>query len=70
MPTHKVKGGYKWGKTGKVYPTKKQADKQGQAIYASGWKGVNENKIYITENELKDIIRESIINIMSKYFKQ
>lgn len=38
MPTHKVKGGYKWEKTGKVYPTKKQADAQGQAIYASGWK--------------------------------
>ena len=46
MPTHKVKGGYKWGKSGKVYPTKKQADKQGQAIYASGWrekKNVNES---------------------------
>lgn len=45
MPTHKVKGGYKWGKSGKVYPTKKQADKQGQAIYASGWrenKNINE----------------------------
>lgn len=38
MPTHKVKNGYKWGKSGKVYPTKKQADKQGQAIYANGWK--------------------------------
>ena len=46
MPTHKVKGGYKWGKSGKVYPTKAQADKQGQAIYASGWrekKKVNES---------------------------
>ena len=27
MPTHKVKGGYQWGEHGKVYPTKKQADK-------------------------------------------
>lgn len=39
MPVHKVKGGYKWGKTGHVYPTKKQAEAQGRAIYASGWKG-------------------------------
>jgi len=35
MPVHKCKGGYKWGKTGKVYPTKEQAEKQGRAIEAS-----------------------------------
>ena len=44
MPTHKVKDGYKWGKHGKIYPTKAQADKQGQAIYASGWKEDNNLK--------------------------
>lgn len=38
MPVRKVKGGYKWGKSGKVYPTKKQAGRQGRAIYASGYK--------------------------------
>lgn len=38
MPIRKVKGGYKWGKTGKVYPTKKQALRQSRAIYASGYK--------------------------------
>lgn len=38
MPVHKVKRGYKWGKSGKVYPTKKQANKQARAIYASGYK--------------------------------
>lgn len=38
MPVHKVKGGWKWGRTGKTYPTKKQADKQARAIYASGWR--------------------------------
>ena len=37
MPTHKVKGGWKWGKSGKVYPTKKKADAQGRAIYSSGY---------------------------------
>lgn len=35
MPVRKVKGGYKWGKTGKIYPTKEQAEKQGIAIKIS-----------------------------------
>jgi hypothetical protein len=38
MPVMKVKGGYRWGKTGKIYKTKKEAEKQGKAIYASGYK--------------------------------
>lgn len=38
MPIVKVKGGYRWGKSGKVYPTKKQAQRQARAIYASGYK--------------------------------
>jgi len=37
MPVRKVKGGYRWGTTGKVYPTKEQAEKQGRAIMASGY---------------------------------
>ena len=35
MPVRKVKGGYRWGKTGKVYKSKKKALKQGQAIAIS-----------------------------------
>ena len=35
MPVRKVKGGYKYGTVGKVYPTKAQAEKQGSAIKAS-----------------------------------
>ena len=35
MPVHRTKGGYKYGKTGKIYPTKEQAEKQGRAIKAS-----------------------------------
>jgi len=38
MPVRKVPGGYQWGQTGKVYPTKKAAERQGRAIYASGYK--------------------------------
>lgn len=35
MPTRKVKGGYQYGKKGKVYKSKAKADKQGRAIKAS-----------------------------------
>ncbi len=41
MPVRKVKGGYRWGKSGKVYKTKAAAQRQARAIYASGYK---ENK--------------------------
>ncbi len=39
MPVRKVKGGYQWGKGGKIYPTKEQAEQQARAAYASGYKG-------------------------------
>lgn len=42
MPTHKVKGGYQWGNSGKVYRgkgAKAKAERQGRAVRASGWKG-------------------------------
>lgn len=35
MPIRKVKGGYKWGKKGKVYKSRKKALKQGRAIEIS-----------------------------------
>jgi hypothetical protein len=37
VPVKKVKSGYKFGTSGKTYPTKKQAEKQSKAIYASGY---------------------------------
>ena len=37
MPVRKVQGGYQWGTQGKVYPTKRQAEAQGRAAYASGY---------------------------------
>lgn len=42
MSVHKVKDGYKFGKSGKTYRSKdakKKAQKQARAIYASGYKG-------------------------------
>tara|TARA_R110000823_G_scaffold215966_1_gene345537 strand:- start:158 stop:298 length:141 start_codon:yes stop_codon:yes gene_type:complete len=38
MPVRKVKGGWRWGKSGKVYKTKSGAQRQARAIYASGYK--------------------------------
>ena len=35
MPVRKVKGGYRFGKSGKIHKTKKAADRQARAIYAS-----------------------------------
>ena len=35
MPVNKVKGGYKYGKTGKPYSKKKDAVRQGRAIHLS-----------------------------------
>ena len=42
MPVHKVgKNCYQWGNSGKVYcgkDAKAKAERQGQAVRASGWK--------------------------------
>ena len=52
MPIKKVKGGYKWGKSGKVYPTKAQAAKQARAAYASGYKSYQTGgSVTVTEEE-------------------
>lgn len=44
MPVHAVRSaggkiiGYRWGSRGKIYKTKGEAEAQGRAIRASGWK--------------------------------
>ena len=63
MPVHKTKNGYKWGKTGKEYPTKKQAERQARAIYANGYKGINEEHI-------ERCISESVDKVLKKMLKQ
>lgn len=42
MPVRKVKGGYRWGKHGKIYRgkgAKARAARQGRAAYAHGYRG-------------------------------
>ena len=38
MPVRKVRGGFQWGTSGKVYPTRAQAEAQGRAAYANGYR--------------------------------
>lgn len=38
MPIRKVSGGWQWGQHGKVYPTRKGAERQAAAAHASGYK--------------------------------
>lgn len=38
MPVQKTNGGYRFGQSGKVYPTREQAERQARAIYASGYR--------------------------------
>lgn len=42
MPVRRVKGGYRWGRHGKVYRgrgAKARAKRQGRAAYAHGYRG-------------------------------
>lgn len=64
MPVHKVSGGYKWGKSGKVYPTKAEAEKQGKAIRASGYSKGGDTKSKVNEagNYTKPTMRKNLFN--------
>ena len=51
MPVRKVKGGYRFGKSGKIHRTRKAADRQARAIYASGYGKKKKNEIQEKEQE-------------------
>lgn len=51
MPIRKVQVGYKWGDSGKVYPTRKQAEKQAAAAYASGYKKMNKGGLVMQKDK-------------------
>lgn len=38
MPIHRVKGGWQWGSKGKVFKSKKKAQKQAAAAIYNGYK--------------------------------
>jgi hypothetical protein len=62
MPVQKVPGGYRWGKTGKVYKTKAAAEKQGRAIRASGYSKGGDTKSRVNEagNYTKPTMRKRL----------
>lgn len=62
MPVRKVAGGYKWGSTGKVYKTKAEAERQGRAIYASGYAkgGATKSRVNEAGNYTKPGMRKRL----------
>ena len=62
MPVRKVDGGYQWGTTGKVYKTKAAAEKQGKAIYASGYSkgGTTKSRVNESGNYTKPTMRKNL----------
>ena len=55
MPVKKVKGGYKFGSSGKVYPTRAGAERQQRAAYANGYRGMASGGKVSTGNDAKDL---------------
>ena len=64
MPVHKVKGGYQWGKSGKVYKTKAEAEKQGKAVHTSGYAkgGTVKSRVNEAGNYTKPTMRKNLFN--------
>ena len=55
MPVKKVKGGYKFGSSGKVYPTRAGAERQQRAAYANGYRGMSDGGRVSTGDDAKDL---------------
>ena len=55
MPVKKVKGGYKFGSSGKVYPTRAGAERQQRAAYANGYRGMSKGGFVSTGNDARDL---------------
>jgi hypothetical protein len=50
LPIRQVKGGWKWGRHGKTYRSRKGAERQAQAAYASGYREQMERLIQRLES--------------------
>ena len=55
MPIRKVKGGYRWGGHGKVYRSRKGAERQAAAAYASGYRE-NKEKLGEAIQKLRELL--------------
>ncbi len=63
MPIKKVKGGFRWGEHGKVYPSRAGAEKQMKAAFANGWQGKAKGGLV---EDPKEIIKASAKKSNSK----
>jgi len=55
MPVKKVKGGYKFGSSGKVYPARAGAERQQRAAYANGYTGMAYGGKMSTGDDARDL---------------
>jgi len=62
MPVEKVRGGYRWGKTGKVYKTKAAAERQGKAIQANRKAYSTGSRVNEAGNYTKPTMRKRLFN--------
>ena len=53
MPIRKVKGGYKWGGHGHVYPDRAGAERQAAAAHANGFQGKAKGGVVDEEKKKK-----------------
>lgn len=53
MPIRKVKGGWKWGGKGHIYPTREGAEKQAAAAHANGFVGRSKGGVVDEEEKKK-----------------
>jgi hypothetical protein len=75
MPVNKVSSGYRWGQSGKIYPTKSQAQRQGRAAYASGYDNggivqLDANGQQYSPSTAKDGILERAKNLLIEQMKR
>jgi len=68
MPVQKSGSGYKYGDSGKVYPTKEQAAAQGRAIAASGYYDgkPRKKKKKKTGHDIEKAARKKALNMISQ----
>lgn len=65
MPIRKVKGGYKWGSHGKVYPTREGALRQARAAYAHGYEGKSADPIE-PQGSLLDLVPPRLVVALAR----
>lgn len=66
MPVHRAVGGWQWGNHGHVYAKKSDAEKQGRAAYAHGYRGadVSRRRRRARKNPLLSPTEERVVVVL------